>query len=426
MARNRIAANAGETELDRSLSGKTFLQPDGRIRHVSCIAPVHWDDQGQWVDIDDTPTSMDGGKTWSTPSTPYNLLWDSENLTLSLTSKRGGDVRVRLAALDGVAVQPQKDLPTVNGQSIRAFVAPELEIELRVRPNGVEIFKILHGPAAPRSFTWEVAEGDTTNIVADFLGTKGRDNLGGTQARKLGNVLNRHRSVEITHVKSNIDLLPGKAIYSVIESFTGRTRLIDPDTRARTWVDEVEWPVEIDVTVTVLVTADQDDGRGNSTTWYITGPVVRSTAAAAFRFQTVNVPQGQVLDSATLTINVTNRGGTESATLAGNNVDSAAAWAGYSANTPLSMSATTANVSWQIPATTGLKNIDVKAICQEIINRAGWAANNNLRLGFTNISGITTSYAYIEDYSDPGTAQAQLVIVYTAGGSAGNIAWIKA
>jgi hypothetical protein len=424
MARNRIKILPGETEIGRSLKGKAFLQADGRIRAISCLSAVHWHDGLQWVDVDDTPTSTDGGKTWSTPSTPYHMVWDSETLTLSFTSKKGGDARVRLASLDGMAVEPQKDPPTVIGQSIRAFVAPELEIELRVRPQGVEIFKILHGPSAPRSLTWEVVEGDTANIGLNLMETRGRDNLLG--AVKRHDQFSERRLAELIHVRSADDLLanPGKKTYTVTETFTGRTRLIDPATRARTWADDVAYPVEIDVTVTVSISVDTDDGWSKATNeWYSTATLVYIGGAfshadhGGFRFQSVNVPQGQALDSVTLTVNVVGSfAGTESGTLAGQAVDDAPSWANYSANSIQGMAATAASVSVPTPAATGLLNIDVKSICQEIINRAGWVANRSLRLGFTDVSGMPNSYWRAEDYGAPGTQQAQLQIVYTPAG----------
>jgi hypothetical protein len=67
--------------------------------------------------------------------------------------------------------------PVTEGRSVRVMVVPDLEIELRVRPHGVEIFKILHSAAAPTALTWEVVEGDVSNIRFDPMSTAGRDNL---------------------------------------------------------------------------------------------------------------------------------------------------------------------------------------------------------------------------------------------------------
>jgi hypothetical protein len=406
----------------RTMHGKTHILPDGRIQVESSVAPMHWDDDGKWIEVDCTPVSHDGGETWTTTSTPYEMLWDVQTFTLSFKRKKGGNITLRLVALDGLPPPRQFHPPEVSGNSVKSWVVPEFEIELRTRSNDVEIFKILHGPKAPRKITWEVTE-SSPGVTLRLMETTGRDNIL-KLAPRTGEI-NRHRPVEILHTREDIN----ERTYRVTEEFTERTRFIDPATRARSWVNEVEWPVEIDVTVTVLVTADQDDGNGREYDyWRANNFQVRAPSYARYaaaRFLSVNVPQGQTLDSATFTVNVTFRSGSQSATLSGQNVDTAPTWINTSAFSPKTMAKTTANVVTATPAATGLFNIDVKAICQEILNRAGWAANNNIRLGWTTVSGMTTSYMDFEDFADSGANPAKLVIVYTVA-SAGNIAWIKA
>lgn len=414
----RVNANPGEVELvqGRDYRRKVFQMQDGRIRSVHSVRPLHWLDAGAFIDVDDTPISPDGGITWTTASTPYVLLWDSATLTLSYTSKRGGDVAVRLAELDGVPVLPQVGLPSLSGQSVRAFVHPELEIELRVRAFGVEILKILHGPTAPKVMTWEVVEGDKSNIRFDPTTTRGHDNLNRVLSRK-SDRLNEARLVEMQHSATTPVLdRDGRKLFSVTEQWTGKTRYIDPETLERTWVEEVEYPVEIDVTVTENIGADADDGHGESTdTWYVNQTTSGYGKVAGWRFQTVDVPQGQILDSVTLTVRVTFRGGTGNAVISGEATDDAPLWANASANSPKTMAATTANTTYAVPTSTGIKTIDVLTSVQEIIDRAGWAANNDLRLGFSSVAGWVAGagYAFFEDYNAAGTDEAQLEIVYT-------------
>ena len=414
----RIRTNLGEVELTqrRGRNSKVFRRQDGKYRVVSRLHPVHWDDGAEWVEVDAAPISVDGGRTWSTASTPYHLLWDSENLILSYQSKKGGEVTVRLAALDGVPVGKQTGLPVVSGQSIKSRVAPDFDIELRVRAYGVEIFKILHGPAAPRRMEWEVIEGNLSNIRLDLLNTSGQDNLLNSQARR-GSKLNRRRRVEISHTRSGDDILvnPGRTTYRAEETLTGDSRFIERATGARSWVPEIEWPVEIDVTISESVVANNDDGRGQAGNWYISQPrTYDADFNPGWRFQTVNVPQGQTLDSAIMTVNILSAAGSDTFTLAGNNVDNAADWTNLSANDPDTMAATTATVSVNTLAV-GIRTINVLGPVQEIINRAGWTANNALRLGYSDVTGAT-GYQYFEDYSAAGTAEAELEIIYTAAG----------
>ena len=418
--RNLVTARAGETEVveKRSIRGKVF-QSGNKVRVVSKLRPLHWDDNGTLVDVDDTPESPDGGRTWRTPSTPYNLSWDSETLTLSYQSKKGGEVVVRLVALNSIPVLGPFPRPVVNGQKIRATIAPQLEIELRVRPNGVEIVKYLNGPLAPTSLTWEVVEGDMTHIQAGLMNTSGLDNL--NRLPRTG--LNRRRRIEMTHQQSADDLVanPGKRTYRVTETFTGRTRFIHPQTRARSFRNEVEWPVEIDVTVSESVVANADDGYGTTGGYWYQGPTVKDAPGAyghgAVRFQTVNVPQGQVLDSAILTVNVIGPSGTGTRALHGNDVDDAAAWVHAGLGSPATMTATTASTAVAIMAA-GIRTIDVLTSAQEIVDRAGWTANNDMRWGFPADSRTAGNYQYFEDYVAAGTAEPELEIIYTEAGGA--------
>lgn len=415
----RISALHGERERVelRTRTSKSFQTPDGRIRSVTRLYPVHHDISGSWTDIDDTPVSSDG-VTWKTADTSYDLSWQSDTLTLFYRSRKGGDsVQVRLVQLDGVPIAGAFPAPTITGRSIRSVINPSFELELRVRGNGVELYKLLKDDKAPKSLTWEVTEGDSSFLRLDLMNTSGHD------AKK--------RRVEITHTRTPDDLsIPGKKSYLVTETFTSRVRLIDPLTSARSWVNEVQYPVLIDVTITDHITANDDDGHARTSLgdyWYNTVFSTGNTIyASAFRFLSVNIPQGQTLDSASIAINVTARSGSQTGTFAGQAVDSAPAWANHSAFSPASMAATTATLTYTPPGATGIQTLDVKAIAQEIINRAGWAANNNMRFGFTVVSGMTTSYSTIEDYSAAGTSEAVLTIVYTPAATGASIMWVKA
>lgn len=418
MAR-KVVVGQDEVELValRSRNCKTFRKPDGSFRAIARAAPLHWDDQGSWVEVDHTPVTQDG-RVFSTASTPYVLSWDAQTCTLTYSSKRGGDVRVRLAALDGVPVSGPFPAATVVGQSVKVLVAPQLQIELRIRTHGVELYKILLGPLAPKSLTWEVTEGGRANINFDPMTTTGRDNMSRTnRSRPDADILVR-RGIEMTHQKSATVVVDGKNVYTVTETFTGKTRFIDPQTRARSWIDEAEYPIEIDVSITENIGANDDDGYGQNFPYWVSGSGIttKSGKNGAFRFQTVNVPNAATINSAVLTIRVTGSSGSQTSTMAGENVDSAPAWANHTANAPQNMAATTATTTVNVLAA-GLRTIDVKTACQEIVNRAGWVANNHMRFGWTVTTGMTSSYMYIEEYEAAGTDEAQLDIDYTAGGA---------
>jgi hypothetical protein len=74
----------------RTRNSKSFQLPGGQIRVVNALYPVHWDNAGTWEEVDETPITNDGGVTWRTTNTPYLLQWQSDTLTLTYRSKKGG------------------------------------------------------------------------------------------------------------------------------------------------------------------------------------------------------------------------------------------------------------------------------------------------------------------------------------------------
>ena len=352
------------------------------------------------------------------------MTWNSATFALDYASRKVGRVSIRLVSCDGVAVIPSRVPATVVGARIRSYPVPGLRIELAVYPKGVEIFKVLESGKAPRSLMWEVTEPVDNPIKVDLMSTRGKDNLLRLVDRKAE--FNIQRPIEMLHEMGRVKTDGVTRTYTVTETFTGRTRFVDSTTMARAWVADVAYPVEIDVTVNESVGTTADDGYGREYSYWRTNKVVskRLTGGGKYsgwRFTTVDVPNAATITSATLTVNVTSKNATGTGTIKGQATDSAGSWADFSANSPGTMSGTTATTSYSVPASTGSQAIDVTTIVQEIVNRAGWAANNDIRIGFTDVStfGAVNQYVYFEDYAAAGTAQATLDIVYTAGGAAG-------
>jgi hypothetical protein len=195
------------------------------------------------------------------------------------------------------------------------------------------------------------------------------------------------------------------------------------------WFDDPAYPAIIDATVTENIGAGADDGIEVSGSWSGTGGVVDIGSGAGgaaqhggFRFQTVDVPQGATVSSATLTIRVIDISGTPTVSIYGDDVDDAPAW-GASSRPSSGFTKTTAKTDITSAIGTGLEAIDVTAIVQEIVDRAGWTNNNDIRFGAFNTKA-SGSYQYftVEMYEHAGTDEAQLDITYTAGGGGGTTA----
>jgi hypothetical protein len=133
------------------------------------------------------------------------------------------------------------------------------------------------------------------------------------------------------------------------------------------------------------------------------------------RFDNVTVPQGAIINSATLTLTAsTDESDPSTATvLKGIDEDDTAVYS--SSSRPSQRPKTSATVSYDIPATT--KNVEydfpeIKTLVQEIVDRAGWASGKALGLVIEdngNPSGdLKRFWAY-----DAGSSYPKLVITYT-------------
>lgn len=169
------------------------------------------------------------------------------------------------------------------------------------------------------------------------------------------------------------------------------------------------------------IVSDADDGFDYEyfSGWYdnylrvVNGHEFASDKVMGFRFQSVAVPQGATINSATLTLDTDDEDPeTNVGRLFGNDVDSAPAWASTT-NLPRNITRTAAFVALTSVPTTDetAYPLDVTAIVQEIVDRAGWSSGNNMAFA----GGVTgnTGARNFEDYgSDPADAAA-LSIDYT-------------
>ena len=417
----RVTTPPGAQELTdaRTAFSKTFRLADGKTRVSTKIRRAHRWDGTQWVDYDTALVRR--GNAVDVVSADYTLEYERNvvGITVRANSKA---TTLRLVAVDDVPLGPI-GFPTLDGErAIWADVRPGVDIELRTRPAEIEFVK--HLRTALHRLTWEVIEDVAEPLLHNAMTTAARDNADVSATSRITEAEgNKSRKAEIGHTRSPDDLVtyPGRRTYRITEEVTGRTRWRDPVTRVPEWRNDIAYPVEIDASVTVNITATDDDGwgEGNPPAWQnhyggLISWIFTNDYQPAFRFQTVNVPQGATIDSATLTFRITTAQSAYDSYAVGNDVDDAAAWTNGSANGPQNMAKTTAVSATFANGPTGLKAITVTSIIQEIVNRAGWAANQDLRIGIVPIDGA--SLAKIEDYSNAGTDEAQLDITYTAGG----------
>ena len=136
------------------------------------------------------------------------------------------------------------------------------------------------------------------------------------------------------------------------------------------------------------------------------------------RWQSLNIPQGAIINSAKLSLYLTADVGTLSANIRGIDEDNTATWG--SASRPSQRTKTTATITaneanWNNWAVNSWIDIDISSVVKEIIDRGGWSANNALAIVIENTSGVATNAIVARAYEYAGNLHgAKLEITYNA------------
>lgn len=377
----------------RRTHSKTF-DLGGRKRKVRVSrAPLHYLRDGRLVDIDTTPRLA--GKLLEVSEAPYRLKIDPERPAYLYTTETGRQVEVELIEVGGQPVNARsaQEAGTVRWRG----VAPQTDAAFRPLRKGIEALVVLYGPDAPRTWKWRV-RGDQDLL----LPPKGKDAKG--------------QSLELTHSYDG-DVL------TIV--WTGRATSRRILRRKEGATEDIAWPVVIDPTVNESIGAGADDVfsvwiGGNQANFYSTFTyvaagtqyVTRSITLSGFaglRFQTVAVPQGAVLSSATLAIDIIQINGAPNVDIYADVTDDAPAWANSVGNRVFDISRTTATKNIA-PTALGPYPIGITAIVQEIVGRSGWQSGNDLRLGF--FPAASTGLVVFAAFEHTTRTEAQLEIEY--------------
>ncbi len=149
------------------------------------------------------------------------------------------------------------------------------------------------------------------------------------------------------------------------------------------------------------ITDNDDDGTeavgsgwaAEEDTIYI-GNVDAQMYNGGFRFKSIALAQGESIASAILGLYVAaNPGGNHD--VHGDDVDDAAQWA--SDDLPSGITQTTASATWS-PTGTGLQNVTVTSIVQEIVDRGAWSTGQDMR--FAVIGTGATGLVQVFDVND--------------------------
>jgi hypothetical protein len=388
-----------EVEEKRTLTSKTFDLGDGKRRLEVGRLPLHFEKGGKLCDIDLTPELEPGRNNYAFKNCPYSLKISGDAPAYAYNSAKGKRVSVELNGTPSQAV--------IEGNLFKwAEVGRDTDYVIQPLPIGCATLLILHTPNAPRIWSWRI-QGDMALIVP----LVGRDAAG--------------RRLELTERRD--------ADAGTIEVvWTGRTlvpRALRTARRASAWSEDVTYPVFIDPTVNEAVGAGGDDAYSF---WGSSGATFSGFTASysgiyfgrnddrifygGVRFQTIAVPNGATINSATLTLriqNVVGQGGTTAnINIYGNDVDDATAWSDP-ANRIKEISKTSAVVNKSTWNNDADDSVTVTSIVQEIVSRPGWASNNDMAFGlFTNDVAPAINICAAAAFEHPVLTEPRLSITY--------------
>lgn len=378
----------------RRTHSKTFHLGGRRRRLRTSVAPLHYRCDGKLVDIDATPARR--GRHFEVSAAPYALKLDPDRPAYFYTSESGKWVEAELIEAGGVQI---KASPAAQDGKLLKWdgIAPDTDLVMQPLRKGIEALVIVNTPNAARIWRWRV-NGDKSLLQPP----KGHDA--------------KNQRLELVHRYDGDDL--------VIE-WTGRATSQQRLRRTEGWTEDIAYPVAIDPTVNEAIVDGADDlqsywrnsGADFSYTFAV-GQFLRAGRLAGgartyvgLRFQTIGVPRGATIVSATLTMDVMVVNNSPDINVYGDDVDDAPPWSSPGSRVKDGLSKTTA-VTNITPASYGPYPISVASIVQEIVNRPGWVSGNNMRFGLFNnaTSGIhQVTFAAFEHTT---ATEAQLDIEY--------------
>lgn len=177
-------------------------------------------------------------------------------------------------------------------------------------------------------------------------------------------------------------------------------------------------------TINLQVSAGTDDCEEDDDTTVTLGSsalyaghTASGSKDVGLRWRTVNIPNAATITSATLTVYMDDWDGSVSANIRGIDEDDTVTWA--AADRPSQRTKTTATITaneanWNNWGIGNWMDIDITSAIQEIVDRGGWAANNDLAVVIEN-TGAGINAMRFRAYEYIGNAHgAKLDVVYEA------------
>src|SRR3990172_477914 len=384
-----------ELKHKRTINSKTYALEGGERKLVLGKYPLHFENEGKLRTINLTPRFDEGRNQYTLRDCPYSLCVSNVTPAYAYNSLNGKRVSVEL--------ETSSSIPVVEGELFKwAEVGLDTDYVIQPLPVGCSTLLFLHSKNSPRKWRWKIlGDMDLINPLT------GKDSGG--------------RRLELVERRDKIS--------GVVEvEWTGRTtssKLLRNKKRI-VYTEEVTYPALIDPTVNETVVASADDANS---TWNGGGATFSQFSSnglglragrlgdyryyAGIRFQTIPIPVGATITSATLSLSSTDVG-TPNINVFGNDVDDAAIYSdpGNRIKNIVKTTAVTNKANW---VNNAVNTVTVTSIVAEILARAGWASNNDIAFGFFNAATAGGHYLTIDPFELGGTIPVLQILYNVAG-----------
>jgi hypothetical protein len=380
---------------------RTFVNTiTGRKIQKLYRTPQHYRDiEGNWQEYDFTWRRE--GDEWVNDGGPWTARINLSDSLLVFTDLDGEKFELQLLEIGGRKVSALP-VPRVEGERlIFPDVAAHTNIVFRSSAKGISVLRILKSALSPRSFKWQSIGNRDSKRTKMAIEAMGIENL-----RLLADRTKHdgHRRLELkTDLSSVVDLPDGRSFFEINEIWTGRASRTNAD-RTKEWVEDVAYPVLIDPTFGPTNIQNQaNDGReyvhGTAPGWdnnlnriLIGHTALTATFAGGLRWQSISVPQGASIASATINLSADSIAGSPVIQAKGDLQTNAPVFSISDLPTGVNSVGT---VTWT-PTATGTADINVTGAVQAIVNQTGWSSSNAMRFALVeSATGGGGRYIYI-------------------------------
>lgn len=405
----------------RTLHSKTHDLGNGRFRLTASMIPMHYEENGQLLDIDMT---IQNGVV---NSGIYKVELMTNKIGFHAIDRASGKkISVSLGKIGNQSVAYAS--PVIEGNKATwPSVKPGVDVEFIFNPHQVNIFRVLQNASAEKFAEWEV------------------QNELGDKSIKMNDIV-RGRDAAKNETKHTVVIAPpstanNRKSYVIRDTFEGKSFKRNKKTRVKEEVEPV-YPVRIDPTVSITISNTADDGdaqkiiSGSATVYTqfrtaVTAHTIKNTdyggsqneTRVFLRFPGITIPQSSTINSALIQpwINA-NDFNTVALRVQGKKLNNPSAPTNFNQAFSPATLATSKPVQNITTVAGNYANVDIQGLIQELVNSFDYS--NEAMLFFLNSNVIANYPTYkrlrIDDFTGGGIP-AKLVIDYTSGGGSSNI-----